>query len=403
MRFVEASRVQVMGPLRGYTPGFCEELAAQGFTDWSATAQLRLMAHVSRWLADQSLDASSFTSERVDEFVAARQQQGYARRLTGRAVAPLLDYLRRVGAASPSLPIERSGAEQLIDRYCDYLLVDRGLTAGTVGLYAGVASRFLAALTASDRDLDRLEPGDVTQFVLCESQRRSVASAKNLVTGLRSFLRFLFTEGLSSRRLDGAVPGVAGWQLSSLPLALDADEVQRLVRSCDRGCVVGRRDYAILVLLSRLGLRAGEVAGLALVDVDWRSAEIVVRGKSRREERLPLPVDVGEALVAYLRDRRPDSSGPEVFQRVRAPHGALTTAGIRWVVYRACDRAGLARVGPQRLRHATATEMLRNGSPLSEVAQVLRHRSVSTTAVYAKVDRVALVAVAQPWPGVEAS
>lgn len=403
MRSTEASRVRVTGPLEGYAPGFCEELAAQGFTDWSAAAQLRLMAHVSGWLGDEGLDASSFTSERVDEFLAARRQQGYTRRLTSRAVAPLVDHLRAVGAVPPSRLLVRTGAEQLVDRYCDYLLVERGLAVGTVGLYADIASRFLADHEWSVEDLNGLEPGDVTQFVVGASKQCSVAWAKNLVTGLRSFLRYLFTEGLSPRRLDDAVPSVAGWQMGSLPLALAADEVQRLVRSCDRGCAVGRRDYAILVVLSRLGLRAGEVAGLALVDVEWRNAEIVVRGKSRREERLPLPVDVGEALVAYLRDRRPDSPGPEVFQRVRAPQGPLTSGGIRAVVYGACDRAGLARVGPQRLRHTTATEMLRNGSPLAEVAQVLRHRSVSTTAIYAKVDRVALVAVAQPWPGSDAS
>lgn len=403
MEFTEASRVRVAGPLAGYAQGFCKELAAQGFTDWSATAQLRLMAHVSGWLADHRLDGDSFTSERVEEFLATRREQGYTRRLTSRALAPMLDHLRTVGVVPRERPIERTAAEKLVDRYSDYLVIERGLTAGTIGLYAGVASRFLAEQAWSDQDLDGLEPGDVTQFVLRESRQRSVAAAKNLVTGLRSFLRFLFTEGLTVRRLDGAVPSVAGWQLSSLPLDLAADEVQRLVRSCDRGCAVGRRDYAILVVLSRLGLRAGEVADLALGDVDWRNAEIVVSGKSRREERLPLPVDVGEALAAYLRDRRPDSPGPEVFQRVRAPHGPLSSGGIRAVVYGACDRAGLARVGPQRLRHSTATELLRNGSPLTEVAQVLRHRSVSTTAIYAKVDRVALVAVAQPWPGSDAS
>lgn len=246
MGFTEASRVRVTGPLAGFAAGFCEELAAQGFTDWSATAQLRLMAHVSGWLADQGLDANSFTSERVDEFVAARRQQGYTRRLTSRALAPLLDHLRSLGAVPPPRPIERTDVERLVDRYRDYLLIVRGLTVGTVGLYTDVASRFLAEHTWGVEDLKCLEPGDVTQFVLCESQQRSVASAKNMVTGLRSFLRFLFTDGLTSRRLDDAVPSVAGWHLSSLPLALAADEIGRLVRSCDRGCAVGRRDYAIL-------------------------------------------------------------------------------------------------------------------------------------------------------------
>jgi site-specific recombinase XerD len=295
--------------------------------------------------------------------------------------------------------VDRAGWDHVIDSYVVYLTVERGLTAGTVRLYAQIASRCLDEWARLGVDADALDAADVIGFVLAESKRSSTAVMKNVVTGLRSLLRFMFAKGLICRQLAAAVPSVAGWQMTSLPQALDPGQVRGLIASCDRETVVGRRDYAILLSLWRLGMRAGEVAALTLDDMDWRHGELVVRGKSRREERLPLPVDVGEALVASLRDRPSATAYVELFGRVRAPLGSLSTGGIRWVVYSACDRAGVVRVGPHVLRHTTATELLRSGSSLPEVAQVLRHRSVDTTAIYAKVDRVTLMAVAQPWPG----
>lgn len=311
--------------------------------------------------------------------------------------------------ADRSLPrpdgvVEKPGGDRVvsgpvIDRYVAYLTVERGLTAGTVRLYAQIASGCLDEWARRGVDLDALDATDVIGFVVAGSKRSSTAVMKNVVTGLRSLLRFMFAKGLIRRQLVDAVPSVAGWQMTSLPRALEPAQVRGLIASCDRETVVGRRDYAILLSLWRLGLRAGEVAALELDDVDWRHGELVIRGKSRHEERLPLPVDVGEALVASLRDRRSATTHVELFGRVRAPLGPLSTGGIRWVVYSACDRAGEVRVGPHCLRHTTATELLRSGSSLPEVAQVLRHRSVDTTAIYAKVDRTALMAVAQPWPG----
>jgi site-specific recombinase XerD len=178
--------------------------------------------------------------------------------------------------------------------------------------------------------------------------------------------------------------------------------VAQLIDSCDTTTVPGRRDVAILILLCRLGLRAGEVAGLGLADLDWRAGEVVIAGKGRRRERMPLPAEVGEAIVGYLVDGRPASSGRTVFVGLDAPHRPLTGSGVRSVVYHACDRAGLARAGPHRLRHTVATETLRAGGSLTEVAQLLRHRRVKTTALYAKVDRKTLQALALPWPGASA-
>ena len=232
----------------------------------------------------------------------------------------------------------------------------------------------------------------------CPGQSRG--AAKLTVTALRSLLGFLHVEGVLARSLVEAVPSAASWRLSGLPKALEADDVARLMASCDRATANGVRDFAVLTLLVRLGLRAGEVAGLGLDDVDWRAGELVILGKGRRAERLPLPVDVGEAITAYLQAGRPVSAQDRaLFQRVRAPHQALTTGGVTQLVVAASRRAGLGQIHAHRLRHTAATQMLRAGVPLEQVGQVLRHRAVLTTAIYAKVDRDALAGLARPWPG----
>jgi integrase/recombinase XerD len=225
-------------------------------------------------------------------------------------------------------------------------------------------------------------------------------AAQLTVVALRSLLRFMHLEGALERSLAGAVPSVAGWRLSGLPKRLEPGEVDALLDSCDRSTVIGSRDLAILTVLARLGLRAGEVAGLSLEDIDWRAGELIVRGKGARSERLPLPHDVGEAVVGYLRDGRPATAQDRmVFVRVRAPHHGLSPGGVTFVVAAAARRAGLGQIHAHRLRHTAASEMLRAGATLPEVGQVLRHRRASTTAIYAKVDRQALRQIARPWPG----
>jgi integrase/recombinase XerD len=198
--------------------------------------------------------------------------------------------------------------------------------------------------------------------------------------------------------LAPAVPSVAGWRLASLPRALDAAHVERLLASCDRTTAVGRRDFAVLTLLWRLGLRSFEVAGLSLDDIDWHAGELTIRGKGSVSERLPLPDDVGRALVDYLHMGRPGGSCRELFLRARAPRRGIKAVGVRSVVHHACDRAGLARLGAHRLRHTVASDLLRAGTPLDQIAQVLRHKSVASTAIYAKIDRASLRTLARPWP-----
>jgi len=333
--------------------------------------------------------------------LAERRAAGRRGYVTARAMAPLLAYLRELGvvpSASPAQPSTR--AEMLGERFRGYLTVERGLAESTAIGYVDAVKPFLAGLDEDGLDLGELTAARVTAFVVARCPGQSRGAAKMTVTALRSLLGFLHVEGLIAGSLVGAVPSAASWRLSGLPRFLEDDQAQALLESCDPQTATGRRDLAILTLLMRLGLRAGEVAGLRLEDLDWRAGDLVVVGKGRRSERLPLPVDVGEAITEYLRDGRPDSAlDRTVFIRIKAPHRRLTTGGVTQVVVAAGRRAGLGQIYAHRLRHTAATSMLRAGAPLHEIGQVLRHREALSTAIYAKVDRAALSSLSRPWPG----
>ncbi len=400
----DPSRVRISGPLEVFAAGFTAELERLGYRRTPVSFQLQLMAHVSRWLEGEGLGADGLASEIVERFLEERRAAGYTDRITWRAMVPLLGYLRGLGVAPPPSPRVVVGAvEVLLAEYREYLAVERGLTAGTIEGYVLAVRPFLAGRErdGDELDLDVLSAADVMAFVVARCPVQSKGAAKMTVTSLRSLLRFLHLRGLVAGPLADAVPSTASWRLSGLPRALEAEQLQALFDSCDRGNADGRRDYAVLVLLARLGLRAGEVAALRIEDVDWRAGELRISGKGRRDERLPLPVDVGEAIVAYLRDGRPATAlDRSLIVRVRAPHHGLTTGGITQIVFAAAARAGLGPLHSHRLRHTAATQMLRAGASLEEVGQVLRHRQVLTTAIYAKVDRDALRAIARPWPEV---
>jgi integrase/recombinase XerD len=392
------SRVRVSGPLAEHALGFAGFLAEAGYTPLSAANQVRLLAHLSRWLEGRGLSPEDLTGERLGEFLAARREAGYKCWLSERGLAPLTAFLRGLGAvpaAGPAAPAGAAGV--LLGRYRGYLEAERGLAASTVRYCTDEARGFLAG--REDR-LAGLDAAEVSGFVAAECRRRSTGSAKILVTALRSLLRFLVLEGLVTPGLQDAVPAVAGWRGGGLPKALPDGQVAALLASCDRDTATGRRDFAVLVLLSRLGLRACEASALELGDIDWRAGTVTVRGKGRRDERLPLPADAGEALAGYLRGGRPAGGGSRrVFLLSRAPGGGMSPGAVKAVVRNACRRAGLPGAGAHRLRHSAATGMLRAGAPLAEIGQVLRHRSLSTTAIYAKVDHGALAQLAMPWPG----
>jgi site-specific recombinase XerD len=265
-----------------------------------------------------------------------------------------------------------------------------------------MAKRFLtrrAALTGGESGAEGLGGVEVCDYLLQCCSRLVIESAKREAVDLRALLRFLHSEGLTATDLGSAIPPVAGWRDTRLPATMSTAQVTALLDSCDRSRPGGLRDLAVLSLLGRLGLRAGEVSALRLADIDWRAGEILVRGKGLRDARLPLPVEVGEAIAAYLRRGRPPSGCPNVILTCYAPFRGIHPSSITGVVYRACRRAGLTPVGGHRLRHALATEMLRQGSDLLEISQVLRHRDLATTSAYAKLDWAALRTVAQDWPG----
>ncbi len=397
----DPSRVRVAGPLERYAAGFVAGLVESGYRPNAAAVQLRLLAHLSGWLEREGIDPGELREAELERFRANDLAVVRSLRIAD-GLVPLLGYLRGRGVVPAAVEPALSSAELLLDRYREYLLVERGLTAGTARGYLDCVRSFVSSRARGDGEVDLvgLTPQDVLGFVLADCQRRPRRSAKLMVTALRSLLRFLHVEGLIDRPLAPVVPSVAFWRLQGLPRGLAADQVRGLLESCDTDTANGRRDLAILLLLVRLGMRRGEVAALGLDDVDWRAGELLVRGKGPRVERLPLPADVGEALAGYLRDGRPrDAETRAVFMRVRAPRAALTPAGVTQVVVAAGRRAGLGEVAPHRLRHTAASELLRRGAPLAEIGQLLRHRTELTTTIYAKVDRDRLRELALPWPG----
>lgn len=395
----DPNRVRASGPLAKHTASFAEELFKQGYTPERVGHHLQLMAQLSRWLDGHGLGAHDLSEEQVAQFLEARRAQGYAKTPSLRWVLELLSFVPglEIALAVPALP---TPLEAAVGHFRRYLVSERGLAAETLRGYLGIARHFLSRWEGPDSalNLSQVSAEAVTTFVVAERRRRSTASAQVSVTALRSLLRFLFLEGYIDQRLGDAVPAVSVPK-GFLPRGLAAEVVEALLASCDTRTRTGKRDLAVLTALSRLGLRAGEVAGLGLQDLDWAHGELVVRGKGRRTELLPMPVDVGEALAAYLSSGRPKVECRAVFLRVHAPVGPMTAANVGAIVRYACQRAGVPEVGPHRLRHSAATAMLRAGASLAEVGQVLRESADATTAIYAKVDRVALRALAQPWPG----
>ena len=340
---VKVLRSFVRGPLEPYVTGFAEELLRQGYSRSSAGQQVCFIAHLDRWMQASGVGPDQLSRPVIERYLAGRRAAGYSEYRSPRALAPLLDYLAPLGVLPAASEVRLGPVEELLGRYGDYLLIERGLTAGTVRGYVDCVRPFVAGRLRGDvLDLAGVTAGDVTGFVLAACPGRAVGSAKLIVCALRSLLRWLHLTGTVPVSLAVAVPSVAGWRLSGLPKGLEPGQLRSLLAACDRRTPTGLRDYAIMLLLARLGLRAGEVARLGLDDIDWRRGEIAVRGKGNRAERLPLPAEVGAAIAGYLRRGRPGTAqGRSVFIRVHAPHRALTTGGVTMVVFDAAQRAGI--------------------------------------------------------------
>lgn len=392
--------VNLAGSLASEGEVLWSDLERRGYAPLTAKNHLRVLAHLSRWLSEAKLTPDQLSSERVAQFVARRREIGYRSYVSARGVEPVLSCLRSAGvvpAAGPRL-IDESPLGRLLEKYEAFLVRERELVQRTVRWYGRVAREFMAPRGARALRMGQVVAQDVTAFVLREARAVSVGVAKLKVSALRSFLGYAFAEGLLTHDLRAAAPAIAGWRLAGLPKALPRDVPRRLLQACDRRTACGRRDCAVLVLMFRLALRACEIAALELDDVDWASAEVLIRGKGRRKDRLPLPQDVGHAIASYLQRGRPATSSRTLFILARAPRRAITASAVKAVVLRAATKAGLPAIGAHRLRHTAATEMLRQGATLPQIAQALRHRSVNTTAIYAKVDRTALRDLARPWP-----
>lgn len=392
------------GELAVHVPGLRAALAERGFAPRTITTHVGLLRDLGVWLQDEGLPAGGLTAERVAQFLTARRSAGARGAVTPFVMVPLLDHLERLGVVPPRSRAELPAPTEILQRYRTYLRSERGLVAQGVIRYERAARLFIESVAGPGGEVDwqTLSGREVSRFMLAECAGRGGSSARNLAAGLRSFLRFLHVDGWTPVGLAAAVPSVPGWGGRSLPVGFEPSQVGRLLECCDRNRATGRRDFAILTVLVRLGLRAAEVAGMRLEDLDWRASELVVRGKAQRDERLPLPGDVGDAVAEYLRRDRPATASRAVFLRMLAPHQQLTPSAVTMIVYAACDRAGVPRAGAHRLRHSAASQMLAAGASLSEVGQALRQRTLRATAIYAKVDHTRLRVLVRPWPGDQA-
>ena len=390
-------RVHIQGPLETYVAGFEAELRRLGFAPASAVNQLHLVGHLSGWLDAQSLGVEDLTVERVEAFIGERRAS-YTALLSRRALRPLLGWLAASGviAAEVASP-RRLDDPAVLGRFEEYLRSERRLQAITTAAHVSRVRRFLNSYTPPG-GLAVLSAADVTRALLDEGEGRAPVSVKKFGYALRAFLRFCLLTGVIDHDLTGATLVIRSPQPSLLPVGVSPGQVEALLGACDRGTVLGRREYAVIVLLARLGLRAGEVAGLRLEDVDWHHGEILIRGKGATQECLPLPAEVGVAVADYLMHARPaGTSHREVFCTVRAPRRRLTSPSVWAIVNRACKRAGLEPFGAHRLRHTLGEAMVGAGVPLTTIGQVLRHDNPLTTANYARVDVTKLRALAQPW------
>lgn len=393
----------VGGPLASYSAGFRQALIDRGYARRTIGDQMSMVAHLSRWLQEQGLDVTALQSAaEIDRFFAERRAGGYRARISGMALAGLLGFLREREIIGPAAEPLAGPADRLLAEYRAYLSDERGSAASTIRGFTACAAMFLDAVAAPgkpfDETLSELSAAGVITFVAGWARSRSHAYGKSMVSALRSLLRFLHVAGYIARPLDTAVPAVPGWEPVRDPHRVPGREIAAVLAACDRESARGRRDYAILMLLARLGLRAAEVAGIRLSDIDWQQGMLTVRGKGGALDELPVPADVGAAMADYVRHGRPRSGSALFFVSVRAPFEGLSPASVGSVVHRACGQAGLERFGPHRLRHAVACQLQRDGASLEEVGQLLRQRDPRTTARYAAVDAAALTSLARPCP-----
>ncbi len=397
---IQRLRSMSLGP---HLESYAARLAEAGYARLTGQVKLRFLAKIGEWLRRTRQTAADLDEAAISAFLYTCRRRRVLHRGDQRTAWHFLEHLRHEGVA-PAARIASQDESRLMSlerQYENHLHKERGLSAATVKVYRWWVHRFLLwRFGKRPWSVGNLHPSDISSFVVKHAGSGGLRRAQLMVTALRTFFRFLVREGETQIDLSVSVPRVPCRRLAAGPKYISDSEVELILASCDRSKPAGRRDYAILLLLARLGLRAGEVAGLELGDVDWRSGEIRVLGKGLRRDRMPLVPEVGEALVAYSRRDRPRSSSRRVFLSLRAPFCTLRGTAVSHVVERAVSRTGLKPPfrGAHLFRHSLATSLLRKGVTLEEIAEVLRHRSTATTQIYAKVDIQALRSLAQPWP-----
>lgn len=394
------------GPLGPHTDKLASLLLEQDYSLETAKAKMRLVLALGRWLAQERYRLADLDEQTVESFLRSRLKRIKSQRLERTTMRLVLDQLRLSGDIPPPLPKPVDGLlDQALIDFGSYLVQERGLSNQTIGGYLPTVRGFLSERFGNGviRPSD-LRQADTNEFLQRKRAALRPATLHGMTAALRSYFTFLHLRGDIHIDLAAGVPAVACWRLSTVPKFLKPDEVRRLLASCDRRTIKGQRDYTILLLLARLGLRAGEVVAMRLDDIDWDSGEMLIRGKGQRHDRLPIPQDVGVALANYLRSGRPRCSPRHVFVRLNAPHREfVSSSDVSTIVRQAIDRAGLhpASKGAHLLRHSLATNMLQKGASLTEIGEVLRHRCLVTTELYSKVALGALRALAQPWPEVK--
>ncbi len=394
------------GPLASHISSFTKSLEDQGFSQESSHVQTRLVADFSRWLKQTHAVLPVITGQHISRYLRYRARHRRRRSSDTCVLKRLLDFLRHQGAIEelPIVAVEVKPYQQLLDKYTVYLQQERVLSAESINTYVPFAKVFLSACFRDRKQIQlaSLRAADVITFVQRQVKCLHLARAKMMVTALRSFLRYLLYCGAVKRDLAAAVPTVANWSMASIPRAISVEHAQAALASCNRQSATGSRDYAILLLLARLGLRAGEIVALKLEDIDWHSGSLNVHGKGGRGCPMPLPADVGAAIADYLQKGRPHNASRLVFLRSVAPMGEFHgQEAIGSIVVRALARAGVEtpHKGAHQFRHRLACDLLRQGASLAEIGELLRHRRPETTAIYAKVDLAALRTLGLPWPG----
>jgi site-specific recombinase XerD len=389
--------------LSEYLDAYATAVSAQGYGRHSIREQIVVIADFSRWLKRKHIDVQALDSKVVDRFLRLRRRQQQVRRGDPKTLGRLLTMLRQIGVVKHQPAVADTAHSRIVAEFQRYLLQERGLSPLTLLNYVPVVEQFLAERFHNRApNFAMLRATHVTAFVIRQARQLSPVRAGLMVSALRSFFRYLRYRGAIATDLAACVPTVPNRSLSTLPRFLPAATVERILECCDRTTSVGRRNHVILLLLARLGVRAGEVVGLSLDDIDWASGQITIRGKGGKPAQLPLTADVGAVLAAYLRHDRPQSAARRVFLRHRAPLvGFGNSSTVSSLVRRALKHAGVDSVhtGAHVLRHSLATNLLRQGGSLDEIGELLRHQSPNTTAIYAKVDVTALHTLALRWPG----